>query len=233
MTISFNWLLNILSSLAKHRIILSVGFAILSMLISGPLALGQEQIYKWTDSQGQVHYSNTPVKNAAPASLPKIKKENLEKKIENIKLNIPKNCQSRGGIDCARGADTDGSVFCIDGFADSRLPFRFYCVEAQLVAQTRVSEVDRDTKEMTVTLRNNSPVEAKNVSVYFRYREGDKVMGKKQKLELSGKSSIPPYGLEDYSCTFPANSRLITTKAIDRGKPVLRCDNCSSLRYKR
>lgn len=181
---------------------------------------------------GKIHYSNTPAQQAKSVDLPEIRKENLAKKIETIKKETPKNCLSRGGVDCSQGADKDGSVFCLDGYSESKLAFNSYCLKAQLEAEISFNDLNDDSYEVSIVLRNLSPVEANNISLVYHYRQAFTTMGKKMKLPLVGEKVISAYGLETYKASFKKHSKIITKKALERGRPVLSCDNCKPLRKK-
>ncbi|OVE79912.1 hypothetical protein BVY02_01900, partial [bacterium J17] len=67
------------------------------------------------DESGKTHYSSNENSDAKAAELPKLERENIDERIAKIKSKTPPSCVNRGGVDCSRGADSDGRVICRDG----------------------------------------------------------------------------------------------------------------------
>src|SRR5690606_21276337 len=111
------------------------GYALMSRFIltlfiifTIPISVAADNVYKWTDQKGVVHFGNNPSdQNAQKADLPEIQRENFDETLEKIRKATPENCINRGGVDCSKGADSDGSVICYDDFRDAVQPFIFVC----------------------------------------------------------------------------------------------------------
>ncbi len=178
-----------------------------------------EEIYKWTDKQGKVHYSTKPVnKNAKIADLPEITRGEVK-----IPASLLDSCKNHGGIDCQSGADSDGSVKCSDGFTDSAQRYAFSCSTARLEVSS-ISEVNRGGG-FTVNIRNSKSVAAENPKVVFKF-EGNK------DYELSGPLKIAPFEVGEF--LFDPDTHLSEKDRIEvvkRIKPTqdkfeLACSNC-------
>lgn len=199
---------------------------IIAIIFLSSQAIAQDKIYKWTDSKGKVHFSNSPTEeNQSEVNLPIIEHENLSQKIQQIRQNTPANCEKHGGLDCSQGKDlSDGSVICLDGFKDSILPYDFNCLEAKLAATTKVKE-EKDIASIEVSVRNESPIKARNINVKYKLEAFRKI-----EVELTGASEIEPYGLENY--LFVSKDKL-DKKYPDRpiiGRSIIKCENCVSVR---
>ena len=160
---------------------------ILTGLLYIPFASAQS-IYKWTDAKGETHYSTkAPSQDAKPATLPTVKKEKL-----NPGSGLPQGCANHGGMNCAAGPDTDGSVICLDSFRDAVNRFNFSCLEARLEI-TEIKEKVPGT-EFSVFIRNTRGVEVQEPVVTYesQYRE---------KITLSGPAKVDPYGVEEFKLT--------------------------------
>ena len=176
-------------------------FSLLLSFFSWP-AFAQD-IYKWIDSEGKVYFSNQP-RSASdrPAKLPEIQREDIDRRIQKLEEETPKNCFSHGGVDCSAGADADGSVICLDGYREAVLPFRFSCLEAKLVFQEQtwgdeleeeeISVEKLQKNQLRVSFRNSSDVEAFDVQVRL-------FAGRRQLLALEGPQKVGPYGIAEYT----------------------------------
>lgn len=100
----------------------------------------------------------------------------------DFKKTYPETCSVHGGVDC-KEADVDGSVICRDGYRASPQKFVDECTEASLSILSH--EGGR------VSLKNDSPVLAKGVRVY--YSRADLT-----KSHLAGPSEIDPFGLAQF-----------------------------------
>ena len=173
-----------------------------------------QPIFQWTDSAGQVHYSTKPTHpESKPKELPKVGREDLDKKIKAIKEDTPENCTSHGGIDCSRGADSDGSVICLDGDRGAVMPFQFHCMEARVqadfsvVMDPKAPELfphsrnllkkleGRKPAGLNVNVRNLSGVAAFGLQVEFK-------LGRKQLVPAVGPDRIEPFGNAGYTLLF-------------------------------
>jgi hypothetical protein len=112
-------------------------------------------------------------------------------------------CASHGGVDCARGADDDGSVVCADGFREAASRFAFECTSARLevVELVRVGK----TGGAVVYLRNRAQVAARQVRVAlrkggrFEFLRGPAVVEGHGMADfhLGDQSEAPPFSVND------------------------------------
>ncbi|MCB0346986.1 MAG: DUF4124 domain-containing protein [Bdellovibrionales bacterium] len=202
-----------------------------------------DDIYTWTDENGQVHFSTEPRGDAAKAELPEVRRENLDEKIEEIKGSTPPNCHNHGGVDCSRGRDSDGSVICLDGFANSMLPYRFSCLEARLRASELslldskrevIGIINKDFKisqeqvleagemMLLITLRNNSSVEAFGVSVHVQTPNG-------KKAEAAGPEKVESFGVAEYLLPLKQLPQRLPFERLARLDFKVRCTNCGAV----
>jgi len=209
------------------RVLLLTTLFFLPSLVSG------EESFKSTDADGNVHYSTTPPeKDAAPTTLPKLQREDLDEKIEAIRAATPENCIGHGGVDCAKGADEDGSVICLDGFRDAVLPFQFRCSEARLEVNqvalfdpinAELLELSKKNSSLPAStdvfliLRNSASVEAQKIRVRFDLPDY-------HRLNAEGPRTIEAFGVGEYSLPL----------AVVRGARALEfevsCANCRTFR---
>lgn len=201
-------------------------------------------IYKWIDEDGQVHFSTSKLSpDQKPADLPKVKRENLDKKIEKLRDSAPESCVSRGDVDCSLGPDSDGSVICLDGYRDALLPFRFRCLEVKLrvddllVITSKGPDIslkrNRDSRrlrrevndvepvELQLIIRNMSDVKASNAVAFFKLLGGEE-------LQALGPEEVEPFGVAEYKVTLPlVYTRAWRQRLVDT-KYKVRCANCRS-----
>ncbi len=217
------------------------------MGISG--AASSEPIYKWTDAQGKIHYSTEPrTAKDKPAKLPNLTKIDLDKQIERIKEQTPRNCSSHGGEDCSAGADADGSVICADGYKDAILPFRFHCMQVRLEASLSVMLEGEEmpstlqqalldkTKTVTgilLSLRNLSGVEAIEVMPAIRLSRKYSGENTARRFIGKGKRTISAYGVESYLIPLKTPDMPARNSMLRALMPAVSCTNCSSVRTQR
>lgn len=141
------------------------------------------QIYKWVDEQGRTFYSSSKQEPRAElAKLPEIKR------IKDAPLDhFKEGCKQHGGASCDRGADSDGSVICLDGFRESPLPFRFACSSARLSLEQLQAKGDKQK----ILIKNSSGVQGKSVAVKVSLSDGTQVFA-------SGSQTIEPHALEEF-----------------------------------
>ena len=175
-------------------------------------AHAENAVYKWVDKDGKLHYSTSPnERHAAPASLPPIQRGGS--KYPKVVIT---SCDGHGGIDCARGADNDGSVICYDEYRDASQRFNMLCTTTKL----EVVSMDFDTNPLTfvVLVRNKKPVAAQEVRVMLKRRT-------ERTAVLVGPSSIAPHGSAEY--VFSSQN----PHEFEFGKPTVgnidvTCKNC-------
>jgi len=203
------------------------------------------KIYRWTDSTGQVHFSNTPKSSESkPADLPAIRRENIDQRIRTLKDSTPDNCIRHGGIDCPHGADSDGSVVCLDGYRDAIMPFQFECMEARLQSQFSVDTGGEDQQSVVhsrslsralagktarglrLSLRNLSGVAAFGLQIEFQ-------IGKRNTFKAEGPDKIEPYGSADYVLTFAQAGLAPNLAQIEQSEYKVSCTNCGAVMQSR
>lgn len=121
--------------------------------------------------------------------LPPIARENIDQKISRIKAETPDNCFKHAGVNCAAGADSDGSVVCNDGYRDAILPFNFSCLEASL--QVLGLEIPT-ARTIRITVQNKSDAEARQVEIFST------LSWQGEKIRAMGPEKIAPNALEEY-----------------------------------
>ncbi len=195
--------------------------------LSAETSSGNDQIFKKVRPDGKLQFSNYPTDSASkPTRLPKLKKENYDKKINYLKSITPKNCSKHGGIDCILGPDKDGSVVCADGYLEAVLPFKNKCSEARLkVEKADIKKLkSRNKKILRITLRNYSPVKAKNVSAEIALN--DRLLS-----QAKGPTEVEPWGIAEYSLIYKSNYEFDLRDIPDRREEQLqyrvRCKNCA------
>lgn len=162
--------------------------SILSIIFAISLADAQS-VYKWTDADGNVHFSTSaPNPNAAPAALPELRRESVDARIEQLKATTPATCSQHGGVDCSRGADFDGSVVCFDGFSDAILPFRVHCSEARLrITEYRFRYGVSSSTGSSSSQASGSPASRESSAVETGLQPGTEA-GDEGTVKLSGQS---------------------------------------------
>lgn len=193
---------------------------ILALLAVFHPAAMAEDIYKWTDSDGNIHYSNKSEKNknAEVASLPEISKGEVK-----LPQNLLDSCSNHAGVNCQAGADSDGSVICNDGFTDSAQRFAFLCSTAKLEVSS-ISKVDNGGG-FVVNVRNSKSVAAENPSVTYKFDSHNE-------FKLNGPDKIQPFEVAEF--IFDPDSNLSEKNRLsDAGKVKpsksnlhLSCTNC-------
>ncbi|MFM1847116.1 MAG: hypothetical protein RL417_590 [Pseudomonadota bacterium] len=195
----------------RHLLAALTSFALVFCLGS----IGNAQVYKTVDKDGNVQYSSTPpAKGAKPADLPKIMR--AEVKLTEKRLET---CDKHGGVNCQAGADADGSVICYDGFTEASTRFRFSCSTAKL----EISDVSDLTKSggFTVFVRNSKSVKAAEAALIFKPNGG-------QEIKLNGPTEVEPFGVAEFVYEPPKGKE----ESLALAKPTLAeldlmCANCS------
>lgn len=206
------------------------------------------EVYKRVDSKGNVYYSTTPAAdNQAPADLPKIHRENISEKINNIKSLTPPNCVKHDGVDCAKGPDkSDGSVICANGFRDAVLNYDSYCGAVKLEVQfliefekqpspllhSTVFKGDRKLdprypSALQISIRNLSAVDADLVNVSV------KIPGLRKAIAAAGPDKIDSFGISEYRIDLDALEKKPLPHQLARSSVKVSCENCSALRHVR
>ncbi|HMO18447.1 MAG TPA: hypothetical protein PKA63_06635 [Oligoflexia bacterium] len=187
-------------------------------------------ISSWVDKDGVRHFSSSepaPSVESYPKekiNLPEIEKYDIDTRIKELKAQTPETCLHRGGINCEAGVDTDGSVICHDGFRNSLEQFDISCSEVRLISSIKAppSKSKRLMKvPIIIEVRNESGIEAKEVRVKVSYPvapyEEERI-----ELSLEGPTSIPSYGIAEYSYS----GKLIDDRIAPRGHVKITCENC-------
>ncbi len=215
----------------------------LGLLLFSATAVEAEPIYRKIEPSGRITYQTSSAGSQAQAvKLPEVRKENLTKKLTEIRKEIPETCERHGGIDCAKGADSDASVICVDGYAGVRQNFLESCstVRLELLGEEFVDERGAAIKKellrpeayggkkpekILISLRNLSAVSAKGVRV-----SGEVV---KRKFPASGPAEIAPYGLERYEVPVDRERLPPFADFRTRYRSVVSCSNCLAVQKSR
>lgn len=165
-------------------------------------------IYRSTDNQGKVTYSSKPSgAGSTPARLPKIAKVPMK-----LEQNAPSTCTLHGGINCAAGADADGSVICFDGHRDAVSRYNFSCRQARV----EITEVKEKTPgaEYIVYVRNSTGIQADSPLLLY-------MLPRSERREIKGPGAIAPYGVEEFTVT-----RGPLDPAVNTTNLSATCNNC-------
>lgn len=200
--------------------------------------LGAEEIFKYVDKNGKVHFSTSPQSGGAKAELPKVKKENFDERLQRVRAETPPNCEKRGGIDCARGPDVDGSVVCLDGFSGSTLAFHSHCGTIRLQADAprvldgagtlidakvlhSVPSAADSAKTVTMTLRSLSALPAEDVRVELTFPRLP------TPLQAEGPTTVDPYGFAEYTARLDPIRNYVTRENLRKLVIRVKCSKCS------
>jgi hypothetical protein len=167
-----------------------------------------QDIYSWKEG-GVTHFASRPMPGAKKAELPNITKEPVSRASSSLK-----SCDKHGGINCSVGADTDGSVVCLDGFKDTAALFNFTCQSARL--EFVEATFDSASGEHKVFVRNAKSVPAKRVTVIYQ----EKLFAP---TKLTGPSEIAPYETGEFILK---NKPGIEFPAPGAKSLLLACNNC-------
>jgi len=227
----------------------------LSLFIASCLAVlfsavaNANDIYKWIDSSGKVHYSTTPrvapptafqsaPETARAAVLPEIQRENIDQRISAIRSTTPPSCGAHGGIDCTKGADVDGSVICVDGFLQAGATYSANCSEVKLSLKppTVITEEGAALGELAelsqlaekrpyaiqFLLRNTSGIAAEGVRVEF-------IVPGQERFEAIGPERVEPFGAAEYILHLKTVQFSYPLETLKRHKVRAGCKNCGAL----
>jgi hypothetical protein len=202
-------------------------FSFLSLYGLALTTINAEPITSWTDEMGVRHFSSKKEKNVKEATqLPEIEKYDIDSNIETLEELSNKTCVNRGGIDCEAGPTDQGNVICADGFKGSIEKYKSACTEIKLVASIDIPERSHASKlfktiPIAVTVRNESRIEAEDITVKVRFLESLKSERRIEYL-LEGPDTIPAFGIAHYTYS----GRLIDARIVRRGTAKVSCRNC-------
>lgn len=211
-----------------------------AIIPSSSIASGSE-IYKHTDEQGRVTYSDQKQdNNQNPVELPELGDDSQYLQIKAPAKDL-QTCERRGGIDCNVRIKEDG-VQCIDGSISLSQSYAEHCLEAkiedtlfvefatepQLKPHDRVYHRLQARDRRTVTgllleVRNISPVEATIESVVLKLP-----FLAPRNTPFQGAKRIAPYGLEQFYLSAKDFPKGTTPRHLAEAKVVLDCSNCAS-----
>lgn len=201
-------------------------FLTFSSLLISPQIIIAEDVYTWTDEQGNVHYSNDANKeNASKADLPQIEKQDFKEKIKDLQNLANQTCLNRGGVNCEAQKDVDGSVICMDGFTESAEMFDELCLEPRLSAEIILPPKKPNKKlsyyPIRVQVRNNTGIKAKGVTISILLL---KHLSEESRytLTLEGPQEIEPFGTLEYTYS----GKNIEERILRKGNIRIHCDNC-------
>lgn len=210
--------------LSKTALFLVIPLSLLNSLFNSPCF--SDDVYKWTDEQGKVHFSNEQKKvDAQKAELPQIEKENFEEKINDLKTLTNQTCLNRGGINCEAGKDSDGSVLCMDGFKDSAEIYDELCTEVKLTYEIVLPPKNKHKKlsfyPIKVQARNTTGINARDVSIkislLYHLAEDRRYL-----LTLEGPNEISPFGIAEYTYI----GKNIDERILRKAHVQIQCKNC-------
>jgi hypothetical protein len=208
----------------KHSNAIFIRIIAFNLLYSNILLA--DDVFKWTDADGKVHYSNSSKDNqGTKAELPQIEKSDFNDRLDELNSISNQTCVKRGGISCEAGKDEDGSVICLDGYRNSSEEFNSLCTEVRLQATIKLPE-NRSRKmlttmPLTVTVRNNSAIEAQDVSVEVSLLKALN-LSMRERLTLEGSKIIPAFGIMEYTFT----GRIFDERILRKGNVSAGCKNC-------
>ena len=188
--------------------VVPIGFSVLMWISASAYAA---PIYTWTGDDGVKHYSSKPLtKDAKVADLPPIMRADV--KVSQQKLVT---CDSHGGVNCAAGTDTDGSVICYDGFREASNRFRFTCTSPKL----EITDIANATKDgsFMVFVRNSKSVPADKPALSFSPHEGGAVL-------LDGPELIDPFGIAEFTFIPKPGQEVLDTPEM--AQLSVTCANC-------
>lgn len=161
-----------------------------------------EDIYSSESKSGVIVYSNKAGQGINKvATLPAIIKQ---KNLYNTQTKAAASCSANGGIDCSKGADSDGSVICYNGFRDSLERYAFSCSRAKLkIIDQSLTSQNGKTK---FVVRNMASVDAKNISIQSKLCR-----------TIEGPNLIAAYDSAEFIC----DAELKNTQSIK-----IECENC-------
>ena len=197
-------------------------------------ALVAEEIYRYVDKDGKEHFSTSPQTGSSKAQLPEVRRENFADRIERVRSETPPNCDKRGGVDCARGADVDGSVICMDGFAGSTLAFETRCgvirlqADAPRVLDTAGQPLDLTSRDaanaarsVILTVRSLSALPAENVRVELTFPRLP------NPLLAEGPATVDPYGFAEYTAHLDPIRTYLTRENLKKLVIRVKCSKCT------
>lgn len=192
------------------RISIFVGCIVALCLLTNS-ALAEDKIYRWEDSSGVAHYtSKAPSKDAKPASLPKIQRNEYRM---SLGRNFDLTCDRHGGVNCQAGADKDGSVVCFDGFTGASSRFKLTCSSPKL----EILDITTEERLLKVSIRNTTSIKAKKPVIWLRLNSRDI-------RPLEGPEEIEAFGIGDFSLKL--DDQRFMEKPTS-GMFTLNCANCS------
>lgn len=197
----------------KAKFLISILLIIYKTICSFENTALADPIYQGQDSKGRTIYTSKPsTSGAAVADLPPIQHQAAGQQ------NVPAlyTCQPHAGIDCKAGADQDGSVICRDAFRDAAARFQDHCSQARLEIGDITAKGSNGA--FSVLIRNNSAVDAQDVTVSYRPKLG-------RRVDLNGPDVIEAFGAAEFEYT-PAERLLYGVKPI-AAQLMLECLNCN------
>ena len=218
---------------------------LLALVVCTARAAIADPIFQWTDETGRVHFGTKAPDGALPSrdvqqrDLPPLTRENIDDRIRTIKAQTPKSCNAHGGVDCGRGADSDGSVVCLDGYRDAVLPFQFECSEVRLQTELLVivpggSGFLKHSKQLKRKLNTRKP---EGLQLSVRNASGVRAFGIQATITVPGRGSITgtgpdaidAYGNADYMLDFTSIDLKPSVEQLEGTTYKVFCTNCASV----
>ncbi len=201
-------------------------FLIIPLILISSSFLIAEDVFKWVDDEGNIHYSNNSQDSqGTKAELPELEKSDFKDRLEELNSISNQTCIKRGGVNCEAGKDGDGSVICLDGYKDSSEEFQALCTEVRLQSSINLPE-NRSRKRLTimpltVIVRNNSAIIAEDVRVEVSLLKALN-LSVREKLILEGSKNIPAFGISEYTFT----GKTFDERILRKGNISTSCKNC-------
>ena len=181
-------------------------------LVTATVAVA-DPIYRQINKDGSITYSSkSPSPAAPPADLPLLQRSPIGK---DPKEKTIQSCRQHGGVDCHAGADTDGSVVCLDGFTAAVERFLFSCSEAKL----RIAEISALGTDggFSVFVRNEKSVTAQVPKLFWKANDSEEIL-------LEGPTEIAAFELGEFKFV-PAGK--VELRSPKRAQLRVSCQNCS------
>jgi hypothetical protein len=173
-----------------------------------------DQVYRWEDAEGTVHYSSeAPELDAKPAELPRITRGRLGLQSQQFET-----CDKHGGINCQSGADIDGSVICTDGFRATPTRFRFHCNSPKLDLAD-IGDI-KNNGEFSILVRNSRSVAAQKPELILRLNQAS------AGIILSGPAKIDPFEVGEF--LYKASEHGVVNQKPRPDQVTVTCMNCEN-----
>lgn len=190
------------------------------------------------DPEGREIYQSGEWFAGDKTELPQLEREQLTEKIERLRSTTPETCASRGGVDCALGADSaDGSAICQDGHRGVALSYQEACSSARLEIARVSFFADRELSGSELRPFEYGGIVPQRILIHLRNLSGVTAYGvevraevAKRRFNAAGPSQVAPFALEEYTFS-PDRSQLPPFTDFRKSyRTRVSCKNCSVVR---